>query len=203
MGGCRLARALEFDPSDSIAVRLQQRGYVTALFGKYLNGYADLFPEIPPGWDDWRVFRDGVFDLFGPGSLYRDPMFSWNGQARREQGYSTDLLADYAVEFIEANAANPFFLLLSFWAPHVPLVPAERHAGLLEGRVPDRPPSLDERDLSERPEWLPHNGPVDASEAWEAAWPRYQEHRSHARSAGGNPSGGGRPEPPAPAAGPR
>ncbi len=167
--------ALEFDPSDTIAVRLQERGYVTALFGKYLNGYHGLFPQVPPGWDEWRVFRDRLGDLLRSGSLYRDPMLSWNGQPRRVQGYSTDLLADYAVEFIEANAERPFFLLLSFFAPHLPLLPADRHLGLLEGQVPERPPSLDEEDLSDKPAWLSDNGPFDASEAWESWWPRYLE----------------------------
>lgn len=130
---------------------------------------------MPPGWDEWRVFRDRLDDLLRSGSLYRDPMLSWNGQPRRVQGYSTDLLADYAVEFIEANAARPFFLLLSFFAPHLPLLPADRHLGLLDGQAPKQPPSLDEEDLSDKPAWLSDNGPFDASEVWETWWPRYLE----------------------------
>jgi arylsulfatase A-like enzyme len=165
--------ALEFDPSETIAVRLQEQGYVTAFLGKYLNGYRDLFPAVPPGWSEWRVFRDQIGDLLQNGSLHRDPMFSWNGQPRRVFGYSTDLLADSAVEFIEENASAPFFLLLSFSAPHFPLLPADRHLGLLEGQAPPQPPSLEEEDVSDKPEWIPHD--YDRVGVWESWWPRYLE----------------------------
>jgi arylsulfatase A-like enzyme len=173
--------AAAFDPSDTIAVRLQEQGYVTALFGKYLNGYHQLFPEVPPGWDEWRVYRDRIMDLFGRGSLYVDPMLSWNGSPYRPTGYSTDLLADYAVEFIEENASREFFLLLSFWAPHVPLVAAERHEGTMAGRAPEPPPSYGEQDLSDKPLWYqekfpgPLPDPAEQLWFWEGAWPMYLE----------------------------
>ena len=39
---------------DSIPVALQDGGYQTAYFGKYLNGYANVDPtHDPPGWDEW------------------------------------------------------------------------------------------------------------------------------------------------------
>jgi arylsulfatase A-like enzyme len=166
----------QFDPSETIAVKLQERGYATALFGKYLNGYRDQFPLVPPGWSDWRVFRDGLQDLFSFGSLYVDPVLSWNGVPRQVSGYSTDLLADYAVEFIEENADQPFFLLLSFWSPHVPFFPADRHRGVMEGEFPEPPPSLGEDDMSDKPPWLQAApGAADPTALWEAAWPRYLE----------------------------
>jgi arylsulfatase A-like enzyme len=166
----------QFDPSRSIAVELQERGYVTALFGKYLNGYRDQFPRVPPGWSEWRVFRDARVDLFRSGSLYTDPMFSWNGRSRREVGYSTDLLADYALEFVEANAERPFFLLLSFWAPHVPLNPAERHDGVLEGLALQRPPSFEESQMSDKPPWLREAaGKADLDRLWGSLFRRYLE----------------------------
>jgi arylsulfatase A-like enzyme len=166
----------QFDPSDTIAVKLRERGYVTALFGKYLNGYRDQFPKVPPGWSEWRVFRDRLKDLFSARSLYVDPVFSWNGRRRREIGYSTDLLGDYAVEFIEEHADRPFFLLLSFWAAHVPLHPADRHQKVLWGKAPERPSSFEEEGMSEKPSWLREAARgVDLDQIWEYAWPRYLE----------------------------
>jgi N-acetylglucosamine-6-sulfatase len=166
----------QFDPSDTLAVKLQERGYATALFGKYLNGYRDQFPEVPPGWSDWRAFRDAHQDLFGPGSLYVNPMMSWNGVPRRVSGYSTDLIADYALEFIEENADRPFFLLMSFWSAHVPFVPADRHTGVMEGQAPEPPPSLGEEDMTDKPAWLQARvAPGDPTPLWEAAWPSYLE----------------------------
>jgi N-acetylglucosamine-6-sulfatase len=123
--------ATAFDPARSIALHLQNHGYATALYGKYLNGYRDLFPAVPPGWSEWRVFRDAIVDLFKPGSIHVDPLLSWDGQPRRVTGYSTDLLGDYAVDFVEryAGERDPFFLMVAFSTPHVPLLPAARHAG--------------------------------------------------------------------------
>jgi len=147
----------QFDARDTLAVRLQEAGYRTALFGKYLNGYRDDFPAVPPGWSRWRVFADGILDLFSPGSLYRDPRMSHDGVPRREIGYSTDLLTDYAVEFIEESARDPdrpFFLMVSYWAPHAPFLPADRHAGRLAGRVPAEGAGVFEANMLDKPRWL-------------------------------------------------
>ena len=128
--------AAAFDPALSIALALQGQGYTTALYGKYLNGYAEIFPTVPPGWNEWRVFRDSFFDLFGPGSIHTDPVLSWDGQLRRTTGYTTDLLADYAVDFVERHAAGPapFFLMVAFAARRTfpccrPIATSARRAG--------------------------------------------------------------------------
>lgn len=166
----------QFDPSNTFAVTLQQQGYRTALYGKYLNGYRDQFPEVAPGWDDWRVFRDGIRDLFSSGSLYLNPVMSWNGEFRREFGYSTDLIADYALDYIEDNTDAPFFLMLSFWGPHVPLVPAARHSGVLTGQAPEKPPSFKEADMSDKPSYLRAVvGSEDLDPIWDQGWPAYLE----------------------------
>ena len=41
--------------SSTIATWLDDAGYTTALFGKYLNGYPHTAgrTDVPPGWDDW------------------------------------------------------------------------------------------------------------------------------------------------------
>ncbi len=44
---------------DTIATLLQEEGYRTGLFGKYLNGYGKEDPTyVPPGWDEWHVKLD-------------------------------------------------------------------------------------------------------------------------------------------------
>ena len=166
----------QFDPSQTIAVALQEQGYATALFGKYINGYRDQFPRVPPGWSEWRAMRDELFDLFSTRSLYGDPVFSWNGARRRDFGYSTDLIAEYGEEFIEENASRPFFLLLSFWAPHVPLVPADRHFGVLTGEASEASPSFMEEDMSDKPPWLARFAGLRDMTRWrERTAPRYIE----------------------------
>lgn len=74
------------------------RGF-TSFYGHY-NGAIDYFTHVREGELDWhRGF-----------------------EASRDEGYSTTLLADEAVRFIEASdAAAPFLLYLPFNAPHAPL----------------------------------------------------------------------------------
>jgi N-acetylglucosamine-6-sulfatase len=38
--------------TDNLATRLDEAGYRTGLFGKYLNGYEG--GHVPPGWDEWH-----------------------------------------------------------------------------------------------------------------------------------------------------
>lgn len=171
----------QLDPRETIAVALQRQGYATALYGKYLNGYRKQFPAVPPGWTDWRALRDREDDLFGEGSLYVDPVLSWNGEPRRARGYSTELLTDYALEFIERHRQGPFFVLLSLWAPHVPLHPDAGHAGAWSGELPAQPPHVGEADMSDKPAWLRKRaaalGSTQGTPAdwWRAWWPRYLE----------------------------
>ena len=44
-----------FRPRDTFATSLQGAGYMTALMGKYLNGYRPLAGNVPPGWTAWAV----------------------------------------------------------------------------------------------------------------------------------------------------
>jgi arylsulfatase B len=74
------------------------RGF-TSFYGHY-NGAIDYFTHLREGELDWH--RD--FD------------------SSRDEGYTTTLLADEAVRFIEAsNGAAPFLLYVPFNAPHAPL----------------------------------------------------------------------------------
>lgn len=139
-----------FDASSTIATWLHDAGYLTGLFGKYLNGYDGV--TIPPGWDRWVVFaqpqgsfydyqvnEDGVIDHRGA-----DP-----------EDYSTDFFGQEAAEFIlSAPPQRPLFLLYSVYAPHGPATPAPRHLGVFREIPPHRPPSFDERDVSDKPRWF-------------------------------------------------
>jgi len=170
-----------FDASNTIAVHLQRQGYVTGFYGKYLNGYNKFFPNVPPGWDEWGGLADGVKAMFSAGSLYQDPVFSMNGKKVKIPGNSTDLLTDFSVDFIESNASQRFFLLLSYFAAHVPLNPAQRHAGAMTGQAPDYPPSLAEADVSDKPPVTtdqstdPDELRAQWEKRWDQVWPRYLE----------------------------
>lgn len=100
---------------------LQKAGYKTAFLGKWHMGNADDAPQ--PGFDYWLSFK-------GQG-VYYNPTFNINGkQVTHKDGYTTDLLTDYALEWMSKQDKNkPFFLYLSHKAVHADFQPAKRHAG--------------------------------------------------------------------------
>ncbi len=142
------------DEKETLATWLEDAGYRTSYMGKYLN----LYPAgakrtyVPPGWDDWHVF------LYGPSeNFYYAYTMNENGElvkyGKHEDEYSTDVIKDKAVEFIDKNIQknSPFFLVVAAYAPHGPTIPAPRHSQLFEGIVYPKGPSFQEQDDSDKP----------------------------------------------------
>jgi N-acetylglucosamine-6-sulfatase len=104
---------------------LHDAGYETAYVGKWHMGTDD---SPRPGFDRWVSFRgQGQFD---------DPPLNIDGERVTRQGYMTDLLSDYSVEFLKKNRGNkPFCLYLAHKAVHGPFTPAARHAKLFTGQT--------------------------------------------------------------------
>ncbi|WP_425397970.1 malectin domain-containing carbohydrate-binding protein [Aeoliella sp.] len=155
-----------FDDTSTLATWLDDAGYFTALVGKYMNGY-DRFSEansdssdvyIPPGWDEWRAFLGAGYGNY---TLANNSVAETYGNT--EADYSTDVLADIADNIIrdaEANDEDPFFLYFAPKNPHVPVAPAARHAGTLDGIALHRPPSFNEADISDKPTWAQNKLPL-------------------------------------------
>lgn len=98
---------------------LHDAGYETAYVGKWHMGTDD---SPRPGFDRWVSFR-------GQG-VYVDPPLNVDGQAVKREGYMTDLLSGYAVDFLQKKRDKPFSLYLAHKAVHGPFTPAPRHASL-------------------------------------------------------------------------
>jgi arylsulfatase B len=100
---------------------LKEAGYQTAIIGKWHLGHGDkkYWPR-QRGFDYQYGPLIGELDYFtheehGVLDWYRD-----NKQVK-ENGYTTTLLGNDAVKYInERNASTPFFLYLAFNAPHTP-----------------------------------------------------------------------------------
>lgn len=125
---------------------LQKAGYETAFIGKWHMGGSSDAPR--PGFDRWVSFR-------GQG-VYVDPTLNVDGERIEREGYITDLMTDYAEEFIAADHEKPFCLYLSHKAVHAMFVPAERHKGSYDGREYPWPDSMDDTEENYRgkPEWV-------------------------------------------------
>jgi arylsulfatase A-like enzyme len=170
------------DRKRNLAAWLQADGYDTAFAGKWLNGLRSP-RAAPPGWDQWSGLvgegGEGLssfydYDIFEPDGTpahYGD----------RTADYQTDVLTrDYALPYIDAQAfaPGPFFLWLAYHPPHSGVgrndfagrrcsdgppdersskqsaIPPPRYARrYLHAQVP-RPPSFDERDVSDKPKLI-------------------------------------------------
>ncbi len=135
---------------NSIAVALQEQGYQTGFFGKYLNEYPGEDPtHVPPGWDEW-------YGKLGEQKLY-DYRINENGEevsyGSETEDFATDVLSGQVTEFVSRAAPEdqPFFAYVAPTPPHRPATPAERHEGAFAEEEVPRPPSYDEEDVSDKP----------------------------------------------------
>lgn len=153
------------DERTTLAVRLHDAGYRTALIGKYLNRYPfGRGPYVPAGWDRWV----GKGNLSDATTYYGYPLVDQGVQVTAglaPDSYATDLLAREAVDFVRsAPAGQPYFLLFTPSAPHDPQTPPPRYAGAFDGLRLPRPPSFGAADEG-KPPWVRALPPIDRTAA--------------------------------------
>lgn len=103
---------------------LRAAGYQTWLVGKWHLGTAS--PPLQSGFDHFYGFEGPEVDYYQHTNRRGDVDWQRNGTTIREEGYSTFLLADEAISLIERrDAAKPFYLQVTFNAPHFPLAAPE------------------------------------------------------------------------------
>ena len=163
---------------------LQAAGYRTGHIGRYLLNY-DREPSLgadyastdggldsPPGLDDW-------FGFVGPSTYYYGAPFSDNGAAvsagTDSGGYTTRVMNNQALDFIRGATTDPrpFFLMLAHIAPHAAANTGPGPCGVGGLPIPDggklakwknaplpKPPSFDEHNLSDKPDWIATRPPI-------------------------------------------
>lgn len=146
-----------FRDGDTLATRLNEAGYTTGLFGKYLDAYqgAAVRGYVPPGWDRWVAMVH---------SQYEDFKLTVDGtvvEAAPGQ-HATDVLGAEAEAFVRTTD-GPLFVLYAPPAPHAPATPVPRDDGAFAHLPPWRPPSFD-ATIEDGPAHMRDLPPVDADQ---------------------------------------
>ena len=146
-GGAVRFRRRGLDES-TFATWLQDSGYRTGLVGKYLNNTEKHY--IPPGWDEWN----------GMIGMAHDHTVNDNGRLHRysRETLMTDVYTEKSLDFLRQATDDasdpPFMLWAGTYAPHLPADYSRRDADLYTDTPLPKPPSFDEKDVSDKPEWV-------------------------------------------------
>jgi len=110
---------------------LQQGGYETAMIGKW------HLHSNPIGFDHWEI-------LPGQGSYYNPDFIQMDGSKKRYQGYCTDLITDFAIDWLKEGRDDkkPFVLMFQQKAPHRNWTPPARYYDLYKGVTIPEPETL-------------------------------------------------------------
>lgn len=127
---------------------LKERGYATAIFGKWHLGTREQFNPLRHGFDEYfGIPYSNDNSKYHPVLRDLPPLPLYSGEKVIEtdpdQSQFTTRLTEKAVEFIEQHREQPFFLYLPHIMPHVPLFGTRFRGQSLRGLYGDVVMELD------------------------------------------------------------
>ncbi len=139
----------DFDIHDTIGKWIQDAGYKTGFFGKFVQ-YGTAYEGIRArGWNEWQPFLTPEYYRYA---------INENGETKHfgdaPSDYSTDHLRSRVLDFIRNNRAEPFFAVYAPYAPHGPSTAAPRHQGVTFELAPWVRPNYLYSNLAGKPTWV-------------------------------------------------
>jgi arylsulfatase A-like enzyme len=138
----------------SLPQLLKNAGYATGLIGKWHLGFKPEFQPNRHGFDYFWGFLAGYVDWYAHVRGDGQPDLWENGAAVRHEGYLGHELTNRAVAFVAKHSDRPFFLEVTYGAPHWPFqsphrasTAAIRNGSMLQFPSDANPPSR--RDYAE------------------------------------------------------
>ncbi len=110
------------DPAEMLIPQVLGRaGYATGCFGKWNIGFAAGSRPTERGFDEFFGHASGNIDYYTHNYNRKHDLYRGIEEAHVD-GYSTDLFADAAIDFVRRHTsrARPWFAYLPFNAPHFP-----------------------------------------------------------------------------------
>ncbi len=126
----------------TLAEMFKAEGYVTACIGKW--GLGGIGTEGHPNNQGFDYFF-GYLGQRHAHSYYPAFLHENSQEVELNGDYSHDMMEGKALEFIGANADNPFFLYLSFTIPHAELLIGEERLSEFRGSFTEDKPFIKER----------------------------------------------------------
>jgi arylsulfatase A-like enzyme len=128
------------DPNSTLLPKvLEQAGYESALGGKWHLGLESPNRPNERGFDHFHGFLADMMDDYYTHQRHGIEYMHLNEKVIEIEGHATDLFSQWSCDYIKSREENdkPFFLCLTYNAPHTPIQPPKDWLEQINKREPE------------------------------------------------------------------